>query len=73
MTPQVLESMSFFHGSILVTAQIFLTCAGLSDRIYKICTPLSTGFVENIGRAGGAPPRKPWPDADFRGTGRPSL
>lgn len=70
---QSLESTSFFYDTIFVTALFFLTCTGLSNPIYKICTLVSTGFVENPRAAARPSPRKPLPDADFRGAGVASL
>jgi hypothetical protein len=70
---QVFELASFFHDAIFVTAMIFLTGTALSDRIYKICTLLSTGFVENLPAAGTTPPRKALPDAHFGGAARLPL
>jgi len=65
---QSLELASFFHDAIFVMTPISLTGATLSDRIYKICTPLSTGFVENLRERATIPPREAWPGAGFRGT-----
>jgi hypothetical protein len=70
---QVLELASFFHDTIFVMAKIFLTCTALSAPIYKICTLLSTGFVENPQVRPGPSPRKPLPDADFGGASPSSL
>ena len=70
---QSLESPSFFYDTIFVTALFFLTWTGLSNPIYKICTLVSTGFVENPRVAARTAPRKPLPDADFRGAGAASL
>jgi hypothetical protein len=64
---QVIEKARFFFGAIFVWRAFFLTGALLSVRIYKICTSLSTGFVENIGAARTTAARKPLPDAPFRG------
>jgi hypothetical protein len=63
----VLETTVVFFGSNFVQRAFFEAGALLSDRIYKICTRLSTGFVEKIAVARTAPARKPLPDADFRG------
>jgi hypothetical protein len=65
----MLELAAFFSGAIFVIGLFSLTGAILSDRIYKICTPLSTGFVENIRESGSQPARKPLPDAPLRGAG----
>ena len=70
---QSLESASFFYDTIFVTALFFLTWTRLSNPMYKICTLVSTGFVENPRAAARPPPRKPLPDADFRGAGVTSL
>jgi len=70
---QGLESAPFFYDTIFVTALFFLTWTRLSNPIYKICTLVSTGFVENPRAAARPPPRKPLPDADFRGAGVASL
>jgi hypothetical protein len=67
---QVLELASLFHDTIFVIKPISLTGAALSKRIYKICTLLSTGFVDNVAACGATPPRKAWPDAGFRGATR---
>ena len=67
---QVLELASLFHDTIFVIEPISLTGAALSKRIYKICTLLSTGFVDNVAARGGTPPRKAWPGAGFRGATR---
>jgi hypothetical protein len=64
---QALEAKKVFRGSNFVIGPISLSCGPLSERIYKICTLLSTGFVENIGIAARAVARKPLPDAGFRG------
>jgi hypothetical protein len=64
---QALEAQKVFRGSNFVMGPISLSCGLLSERIYKICTPLSTGFVENIRDAARAFARKPLPDAGFRG------
>jgi hypothetical protein len=63
----MIELASFFHDMIFVIGPFYVTGATLSDRIYKICTPLSTGFVENIRESGSQPARKPLPDAPLRG------
>jgi len=63
----VLETTVVFFGSNFVQSGFFEAGARLSDRIYKICTRLSTGFVEKIVVPRTAPARKPLPDADFRG------
>jgi hypothetical protein len=67
---QVLELPSLFHDTIFVMKPISLTGAALSKRIYKICTLLSTGFVDNVPARAGTPPRKAWPGAGFRGAAR---
>jgi hypothetical protein len=70
IAPQVLELASLFHDMIFVMKPISLTGAALSKRIYKICTLLSTGFVDNVAAPGETPARKAWPDAGFRGAAR---
>jgi hypothetical protein len=67
----VLEFPSFFRDTIFVMGPFSLTGTTLSDRIYKICTPLSTGFVENIHERRAAPARKTRPGAGFRGGAHP--
>jgi hypothetical protein len=64
---QTLEAQNVFRGSNFVIGPISLSCGPLSERIYKICTSLSTGFVENIGELERTVARKPLPDAAFRG------
>jgi len=64
---QSLELASFFHDAIFVMTPISLTGATLSDRIYKICTPLSTGFVEKKSTSRTPSARKALPDAAFEG------
>ncbi|MGE5103410.1 MAG: hypothetical protein ACM3NZ_01600 [Betaproteobacteria bacterium] len=64
---QVFESRGLFFGPILVIGRFSLPGAGLSERIYKICTPLSTGFVENIRRRWRGMRWKPRRGAGFRG------
>jgi hypothetical protein len=64
---QVLESVYLFFGPIFVMGRFFLPGVTLSDRIYKICTSLSTGFVENIRRHRRGTRRKPRRGAGFRG------
>jgi hypothetical protein len=68
-----LEWKHFFRGAFFVTAPISLTRALLSDRIYKICTLLSTGFVENARERRPATLPKALPGAGFRGVGPPPL
>jgi hypothetical protein len=63
----MVEFAAFFSGAIFVIGLFSLTGAILSDRIYKICTPLSTGFVEKIRNLLARPVRKAWPGAGFRG------
>ena len=65
--PQVVETWGVFSRSILVWRAFSLTGTLLSMRIYKIYTPLSTGFVENIRRLRPTAARKPLRDAAFRG------
>jgi hypothetical protein len=69
-TRQVLETLRVFFGSILVWRGFFLTGGPLSAPIYKICTLLSTAFVDKIGAARTPPARKPLPDVVFRGAAR---
>jgi len=57
----------YLASPIFVTALFSLTWTRLSKSIYKICTLVSTGFVENPRAAARPSPRKPLPDADFRG------
>jgi hypothetical protein len=63
----MIELASFFHDMIFVIRPFSVTGATLSDQIYKICTPLSTGFVEKIRNLPARPVRKAWPGAGFRG------
>jgi hypothetical protein len=65
--PQVLETRELFFRPILVWGAFSLTGARLSARIYKICTPLSTGFVENIVRPRATAARQAFADAVLRG------
>jgi hypothetical protein len=53
-------------------ATFFRATPSLSGRIYKICTLLSTGFVENMRRTRAATLRNPLPGAVFRGVVRAS-
>jgi hypothetical protein len=64
---QTIETNGLFSRPILVGAAFSLTGAPLSLRIYKIYTPLSTGFVENICTVRRPAPRKPLRDAVLRG------
>ena len=52
-------------GANLSIATISPARAALSEQIYKICTLLSTGIVENMTHATPAIGRKPLPGADF--------
>ena len=51
----------------MARAEIFRAPARLSDRIYKICTLLSTGFVDNPIPGVQATALEPAPGAVFRG------
>jgi hypothetical protein len=64
----VLEWTAVFFGSFLVWRVFFVAGTPLSARIYKICTLLSTGFVEKIAVPRTTAARKPLPDAVLRGT-----
>jgi hypothetical protein len=64
---QSLELTLLFFGANFVTGLIFLPGGILSDRIYKICTPLSTGFVDKRPDHRRVPSRKPLQDVVFRG------
>ena len=70
IAPQVIELASLFHDTIFVMGPISLTGAALSKRIYKICTPVSTGFVDNVRGARVRAPRKTLPGAAFHRVGR---
>ena len=54
-------------GANLGMATFFRAPAPLSERIDKIYTLLSTGFVENAHRPRAAILRNPLPDAEFEG------
>ena len=68
---QLLDATMKKVGQIMGTATNFPSGAALSDRIYKICTLLSTGFVENHCPPRAATPRKPLSGAGFRAMPRP--
>jgi hypothetical protein len=53
-------------GQIMGTATNIPAGTALSDQMYKICTLLSTGFVENHAADQAAAPRKPLSGAGFR-------
>ena len=63
-----IEFMGNFFVAILVRLAFFLSGRRLSAGIYKICTLLSTRFVENIDRAEQVTPRKALSGAVFRAT-----
>ena len=63
---QTIESMMEFFVANLVRLAFSLSGRRLSARIYKICTLLSTSFVENIAEANRATPRKALSGAVFR-------
>jgi predicted PurR-regulated permease PerM len=63
-----IEFIGNFFVAILVRLAFFLSGRRLSAGIYKICTLLSTRFVENIDRAKQATPRKALSGAVFRAT-----
>ena len=54
-------------GMKLGIATFFRALPGLTCRIYKICTSVSTGFVENVRAAAPAVPRNALYGADFGG------
>lgn len=54
-------------GVILGIATFFRAGALLSEEIYKICTLLSTGIVENVRGDDRQTARKALPDVVFRG------
>jgi hypothetical protein len=64
---QLAEWTTNFIGENLGSATIFPAAAPLSDRIYKIYTLLSTGFVEKLIPTRAAASRKPLSGAAFRG------
>jgi hypothetical protein len=63
-----IESIGNFSGAILVSLAFLLSGRRLSAGIYKICTLLSTRFVENIDPANRATRRKALWGAVFRAT-----
>jgi hypothetical protein len=65
---QLTVSMGKNLGEISGIPTFFGGQTTLSERIYKICTLLSTGIVENARRAMVATSRKALPVADFRGS-----
>jgi hypothetical protein len=67
---QLLVSVQLFFGSFFVRARFSLRCNGLSDRMYKICTLSSTGFVDNGRWRVKATSRKALLGAAFRGAAR---
>jgi hypothetical protein len=63
----LLDSKPFFFGSFFVWRAFSVAGTPLSARIYKICTPLSTGIVEKIAVARTTLARKPLRGAVSRG------
>lgn len=57
-------------GVILGIATFFRAGALLSEQIYKICTLLSTGFVENVRADDRETAREALPDVAFGGVPR---
>ena len=62
----MVEAMAKKTGLKLGIATFFPACVRLSDRIYKICTLLSTGFVDNLRWRPHPAPRRSLSGAGFR-------
>jgi protein gp37 len=62
---QGIDSIAEKTGGNSGTRRFFPASPRLSDRIYKMCTILSTGFVDNAVRAPRAIGRKALPGAGF--------
>src|SRR6266496_1883993 len=64
---QHIDTTSQTIDANLGIATFSMTAALLSARIYKICTPPSTGNVDNVGAQAPRGARKPLSGAVFRG------
>ena len=64
---QAIDAKEVSSGESLGIASKTSTPARLSARMYKICTPVSTGFVDNAAAPSARIARKALPDAGFGG------